>query len=256
MAAPSAVLQSEWTKVKSVRSTVWTLVSALLVTVVVGGLICLLTNAQWKNVAAGDRAAFDPTSSSFSGLFLGQLALIVFGVLVVSSEYSTGMIRTSLAAVPQRGTFYVSKIAVTGLLALVVGMATAFLSFFIGQALLGDHHTSITDHGVLRAVVGAGLYMTLTVLFSAGIAMMLRSPMLGLGILMPFFFLISPILAAVPGAKKVARYFPDRAGSKIMQVVSINDDRPYGPWTGLGIMLLWVAAALIGGYVVLKKRDA
>jgi hypothetical protein len=98
--------------------------------------------------------------------------------------------------------------------------------------------------------------MTLTVLFSAGIAMLLRSPMLGLGILMPFFFLISPILAAVPGAKNVARYFPDRAGSKIMQVVSINDDRPYGPWTGLGIMLLWVAAALIGGYVVLKKRDA
>jgi hypothetical protein len=256
MAAPSAVLQSEWTKVKSVRSTVWTLVSALLVTVIVGGLICLLTNTQWKNMAEGDRAAFDPTSSSFSGLFLGQLALIVFGVLVVSSEYSTGMIRTSLAAVPQRGTFYASKIAVTGLLALIVGMTTAFLSFFIGQALLGDHHTSISDHGVLRAVFGAGLYMTLTVLFSAGIAMMLRSPMLGLGILMPFFFLISPILAAVPGAKKVARYFPDRAGSKIMQVVSINDDRPYGPWAGLGIMLLWVAAALIGGYVVLKKRDA
>jgi ABC-type transport system involved in multi-copper enzyme maturation permease subunit len=256
MAAPSAVLQSEWTKVRSVRSTVWTLGSALLVTVILSGLLCLLTNAQWDNFGESDRAGFDPTSSSFSGLLLGQLALIVFGVLVVSSEYSTGMIRTSLAAVPQRGTFYASKVAVIGALALVVGMATAFLSFFVGQALLGDHSTSITDHGVLRAVVGAGLYMTLTVLFSAGIAMMLRSPMFGLGILMPFFFLISPILAAVPGAKNVARYFPDRAGSKIMQVVSINDDRPYGPWAGLGIMLLWVAAALIGGYVVLKKRDA
>ncbi|WP_405723093.1 ABC transporter permease [Streptomyces sp. NBC_01537] len=256
MAAPSAVLQSEWTKVKSVRSTVWTLVSALLVTIVISGLICLLTATQWKNLDSNDRLQFDPTSTSFSGLWLGQLALIVFGVLVISSEYSTGMIRTSLAAVPQRGTFYASKIAVTGVLALVVGMATSFITFFVGQAILGSHSTSISDPGVLRAVFGGGLYMTLMVLFSAGIAMILRSPMLSLGILMPFFFLISTILANVPGAKKVARYFPDQAGSKIMQVVSVNDERPYGPWAGLLIMVVWVAAALIGGYVVLKRRDA
>jgi ABC-2 type transport system permease protein len=256
MAAPSAVLQSEWTKVRSVRSTVWTLVAALGATVVISGLLCLLTNLQWKHVDADAQRSFDPTAQSLSGLILGQLALIVFGVLVISSEYSTGMIRTSLAAVPQRGTFYASKVAVTGALALVVGMATSFLSFFIGQVLLGDHNTSITDTGVLRAVFGGGIYMTLMVLFSAGVATILRSPMLSLGILMPFFFLISPILAAVPGAKVVARYFPDRAGSKIMQVVSIDDSRPYGPWTGLLIMLLWVVAALIGGYVVLKRRDA
>lgn len=256
MAAPIAVLQSEWTKVRSVRSTVWTLASALIVTIVVSGLICLLTATQWKNLDASDRLRFDPTSTSFSGLWLGQLALIVFGVLVVSSEYSTGMIRTSLAAVPQRGTFYVSKIVVTGVLALIVGMATSFLTFFVGQAVLGDHSTSISDTGVLRAVFGGGLYMALMVLFSAGVAMMLRSPMLSLGILMPFFFLISTILANVPGAKNVARYFPDQAGSKILQVVSVNDERPYGPWGGLGIMLLWVAASLIGGYVVLRKRDA
>jgi hypothetical protein len=256
MAAPAAVLQSEWTKVRSVRSTVWTLVAALLVTIVVGGLICLLTNSQWDQINPDERLSFDPTSQSFSGLFLGQLALIVFGVLVVSSEYSTGMIRTSLAAVPQRGTFYASKVAVTGVLALIVGMATSFLAFFVGQALLGSHRTSIGDPGVLRAVVGGGLYMTLMVLFSAGVAMMLRSPMLSLGILMPLFFLISPILANVPGAKVVARYFPDRAGSKILQVLSAGDDRPYGPWTGLAIMALWVLASLIGGYAVLKKRDA
>jgi ABC-2 type transport system permease protein len=256
MAAPAAVLQSEWTKVKSVRSTVWTLVAALAVTIIISGLICLVTNLQWDNVEQSQRLAFDPTSQSFSGIFLGQLALIVFGVLVISSEYSTGMIRTSLAAVPQRGTFYASKVAVTGVLALIVGMATSFLSFFVGQALLGSHNTSISDPGVLRAVVGGGIYMTLMVLFSAGVATMLRSPMLSLGLLMPLFFLISPILANVPGAKVVARYFPDRAGSKIMQVLSVSDDRPYGPWTGLGIMALWVIASLVGGYVLVKKRDA
>jgi ABC-2 type transport system permease protein len=234
----------------------WTLVAALAVTVVIGGLICLLTNAQWDSINESDRVALDPTSQSLSGLFLGQLALIVFGVLVISSEYSTGMIRTSLAAVPQRGTFYTSKVAITGALALIVGMATSFLSFFVGQALLGSHNTSISDPGVLRAVFGGGLYMTLMVLFSVGVATMLRSPMLSLGILMPLFFLISPILANVPGAKVVARYFPDRAGSKIMQVVSVNDDRPYGGWTGLGIMALWVIASLVGGYVLVKRRDA
>jgi ABC-2 type transport system permease protein len=256
MAAPSAVLQSEWTKVRSVRSTVWTLVAALGATVVISGLLCLLTNVQWKNIDEGGRATFDPTTTSLSGLILGQLALIVFGVLVISSEYSTGMIRTSLAAVPQRGTFYAAKVAVTGVLALVVGMSTSFLSFLIGQALLGSHNTSISDTGVLRAVFGGGVYMTLMVLFAVGVATILRSPMLSLGILMPFFFLISPILAAVPGAKIVARYFPDRAGSKIMQVVAVDDGRPYGPWTGLLIMAAWVAAALIGGYVSLKRRDA
>lgn len=256
MAAPSAVLQSEWTKVRSVRSTVWTLVAALGATVIISGLLCLLTNVQWKNIDEGGRATFDPTTASLSGLILGQLALIVFGVLVISSEYSTGMIRTSLAAVPQRGTFYAAKIAVTGVLALVVGMTTSFLSFFIGQALLGSHNASISDTGVLRAVFGGGIYMTLMVLFAVGVATILRSPMLSLGILMPFFFLISPILAAVPGAKIVARYFPDRAGSKIMQVVAVDDGRPYGPWAGLLIMAVWVAAALIGGYVSLKRRDA
>jgi ABC-2 type transport system permease protein len=148
---------------------------------------------------------------------------------------------------------------VATLLALVVGMATSFLSFFLGQALLGPHRTTIGEPNVLRAVVGAGLYMALIALFSMGVATMLRSSMLSLGILMPFFFLISQILSAVPGAKNVARYFPDRAGSQIMQVVpdAMNSDpAPYGPWGGLGIMALWVIAALACGYLVLRKRDA
>jgi cytochrome b len=86
---------------------------------------------------------------------------------------------------------------------------------------------------------------------------MLRSPMLGLGILMPFFFLVSPILSAVPKVKTVARYFPDQAGQKIMQVVPDSDRHTsYGPWGGMLIMAVWVAVALIGGFVVLKGRDA
>ncbi|MBM9503713.1 ABC transporter permease [Actinacidiphila acididurans] len=257
MAAPAAVLQSEWTKIRSVRSTVWTLALAFLVTAALGAVICLVFNNTWSSLSSSDQLTFDATRTSFFGMNLGQLALIVFGVLVISSEYSTGMIRTSLAAVPQRGTFYAAKVAVAGLLALVVGMATSFITFFVGQSLLGSHKAHIGDPGVFRAVFGAGLYMTLLVLLCVGAAAMLRSPMLGLGILMPFFFLISPILSAVPKVKNVARYFPDRAGQKIMEVVPSSDTQtPYGPWTGILIMAVWVAAALVGGYLVLKERDA
>ncbi|MEU5219483.1 ABC transporter permease [Streptomyces sp. NPDC020807] len=259
MAAASAVLQSEWTKIRTVSSTVWTLASAFLVTVAMSAALCALMKSTFDDLSEAEQATFDPTFVSFSGMILGQLAMVVFGVLVVGTEYSSGMIRTSLAAVPQRAAFLFSKVSVAGVLALVVGLATSFLSFFLGQALLGEHRASIGDENVLRAVVGGGLYMGLIALFSMGVATMLRSSMLSLGILVPFFFLISQILSAVPKAKEVAKYFPDQAGSKIMQVVPNAMDTekaPYGPWGGLAIMLVWVVASLLGGYVVLKKRDA
>ncbi|WP_328423351.1 ABC transporter permease [Streptomyces sp. NBC_00443] len=255
--AATQVVRSEWTKIRSVASTVWTLSLAVVVTVALGMLISALSNNEFDNMSERDRLSFDPTFISFAGMSLGQLALIVFGVLVVSNEYSTGMIRTSLAAVPRRGTFLASKIAVATGLALVVGLATSFVTFFLGQAMLGDHRAEIGDPGVLRAVIGGGLYMALIAMFSMGVAAMLRSPMLSLGILMPFFFLVSNILGNVSATEKIGRYLPDQAGSKIMQVVTpIDDETPYGPWGGLGIMVLWVIAALAGGYVTLKKRDA
>ncbi|MEU2154137.1 ABC transporter permease [Streptomyces sp. NPDC019396] len=259
MAAATAVLQSEWTKIRTVASTTWTLAAAFLVTVALGAGICALMAGTFDDLPDAERLTFDPTLISFSGMVLGQLAMVAFGVLVVSTEYSSGMIRTSLAAVPQRATFLFSKIAVAGALALVVGLTTSFLSFWLGQAILGEHGTSLGEENVLRAVVGAGLYMALMAVFSMGVAAMLRSSVLSLVILMLFFFLLSGILTVVPYAKDVAKYFPDQAGSKIMQVLpdAMNSDpAPYGPWGGLGIMVLWVVAVLLGGYAVLKTRDA
>ncbi|POX56611.1 ABC transporter permease [Streptomyces sp. Ru71] len=251
------VIRSEWTKIRSVASTVWTLSLAVVVTIALGMLISALSKNEFGNLSRRDQLSFDPTFISFAGMTLGQLAMIVFGVLVVSNEYSTGMIRASLAAVPQRATFLFSKVAVATGLALVVGMATSFVAFFLGQAMLGEYRASIGDPGVLRAVFGGGLYMTLIAMFSMGVAAMLRSPMLSLGILMPFFFLISNILGNVSATKKVGQYLPDQAGSRIMQVVTpLDDTTPYGPWGGLGIMLAWVAAALLGGFVLLQRRDA
>ncbi|MGI5378271.1 ABC transporter permease [Streptomyces sp. CA-251387] len=255
--AATQVIRSEWTKIRSVASTVWTLSLAVVVTIALGMLISGLSANEFDNMSERDRLSFDPTFISFAGMSLGQLAMIVFGVLVVSNEYSTGMIRSSLAAVPQRGTFLFSKIAVATGLSLVVGLATSFVTFFLGQAMLGEHRAEIGDPGVLRAVIGGGLYMTLIAMFSMGVAAMLRSPMLSLGILMPFFFLVSNILGNVSATEKIGRYLPDQAGSKIMQVVTpVDDDTPYGPWGGLGIMALWVLAAIAGGYATLRKRDA
>lgn len=255
--AATQVIRSEWTKIRSVASTVWTLSLAVVVTLALGMLISALSRNEFGNMPARERLSFDPTFVSFAGMTIGQLAMIVFGVLVVSNEYSTGMIRTSLAAVPRRGAFLASKVAVAAALALLVGMATSFAAFFLGQAMLGPLKTSITAPGVLGAVIGGGLYMTLIAVFSMAVAVMLRSPLLSLGILMPFFFLISNILGNVSATKKVGQYLPDQAGSRILRVLPrVGDDTPYGPWGGLGIMLLWVIAALAAGYALLRRRDA
>ncbi|MGI5445544.1 ABC transporter permease subunit [Streptomyces sp. CA-243310] len=260
MADFPAVLASEWTKIRTVASTTWTLVAALVVTVGVSAGICAFINASFDDMRPEEQITFDPTLSAFAGMALGQLAMIVFGVLVVGTEYSSGMIRTSLAAVPRRGSLLLGKLIVATAPALVVGLATSFLSFFLGQALLGGRSVGIGEPDVLRAVIGAGLYMAMIALFSMGVATMLRSSMLALCVLMPFFLMISTILGAVEATRKVAQYFPDQAGSRIMQVLppgaAGGDAPPYGPWGGFGIMALWTLAAVLAGFLVLRKRDA
>jgi ABC-2 type transport system permease protein len=251
------VLKSEWTKIRSVRSTGTTLALAALSTLGLGFLISLLSRDEFAKKDAAELRFADPTLISFAGTSLGQLAMIVFGVMVVGGEYSTGMIRTSLAAVPRRGIFLFSKIGIATLLAFLVSLVTSFATFFAGQAALGPYKVSIGDPDVLRAVIGAALYMTLIAVFAMGVTVVLRSPMLSLGILMPLFFLLAPILGNVSATRKVAQYLPDQAGGKIMQVVAPeNDTAPFGPWGGLGIMVLWVLLAVFCGWLVLRTRDA
>ncbi|GAB2904545.1 ABC transporter permease subunit [Streptomyces heilongjiangensis] len=253
--ATTATLRSEWAKLTTVRSTGWTLFAAFAVTVAFGTLISALSNAQYDDLSQQEKLNFDAAGTSFTGGVLGQLAMIAFGVMVIGGEYSTGMIRNSLAAVPRRGLFYFGKLTVATGAALVVGITTSFVTFFAGQAVLGSHSTTIGAENVLRATLGAGLYMTLMAVFSMGVATMLRSSMLAMGILMPFFFLVTQILGSVPGAKDVAHYLPDQAGEAMARTVPL-EDVPYGPGGGLLIMLLWVAASVLGGYLVLRGRDA
>lgn len=255
MASFPAILRSEWTKIRSVRSTVWTLALTFVVTVGIGALLSLLTNNNFTEFRRNDQSPFDATGTAFSGIMLGELAIIVFGVLAIGNEYSTGMVRVSLAAVPQRGTLLTGKAVVLGALALAVSVVTAFVTFFIGQSLLGSHSTTLGEPNVLRAVFGAALYLTMLCLFSAGVTAMLHNQTLALGVLVPFFFLLSPILSAVPKVKTLAHYFPDYAGSRMLLVYE-QHGQPYGPWAGFAICLAWTLAALAGGALVLKNRDA
>ncbi|GAA3376647.1 MULTISPECIES: ABC transporter permease subunit [Streptomyces] len=255
--AYSAVLRSEWTKIRTVASTSWTLATTLLVTVAMGAGLCAVVNATFEDMPKASQITFDATQMSFSGMMLGQLAMLVFGAMVVGSEYGTGMVRTSLAAVPRRGTLLLGKVTVATGLALVVGLATGFLSFFLGQALLGDHKTALGEENVLRAVIGVGLYLALLAAFAIGISMVLRNSAAAISLLITFVLILPIVLSLVDATRKIAAYLPNMAGSAIMQTVASPDsDAPYGPWGGLGIMALWSLAAIAAGYLTLAKRDA
>ena len=158
---------------RSVRSTYWTMIVLLVVTIGIGALVTWLTGSHWNQASASDKASFDPTSNALVGLFFGQFVIVVLGAMTITAEYSTGMIRTSLTAMPRRGIFYVAKALVFTVTALVIGEVASFVAFFLGQALLGTApvhiSTTLGAPHVLRAVIGGGLFIAVCGLFAYGI---------------------------------------------------------------------------------------
>ncbi|WP_238009995.1 ABC transporter permease [Dactylosporangium sp. AC04546] len=244
----TAVMLAEWTKLRTIRSTVWTLALTFLISV---GLAAAsgfsVRNAYESGNAAMVRPDFDPVYSGFVGLLYGQLALITFGALLVTSEFGTGTMRATLAAVPRRGLAYGSKLLVGCGAALVVAVATVLVSWPVNQAGLGPYGTSMAAPGVPRALAGAAVYLTLIYLFSAGVAAILRSTALTLGILIPLFFIVGPVLSRIPGVSAVARYLPDQAGQRLMD----TED----PLPALLALIAWTAAAVGAGYASVRSRD-
>ena len=156
---------------------------------------------------------------------------------------------------PDRGRFYAAKIVTGASIALAVSVITTFVTFFTAQTAIGGaHNASITDAGALRATMGAILYMTLLCTFSMGVAAVLRSPALSLGVLVPLFFLVSEILNNLPGVQKVAQFLPDAAG-QIMMRGDPPENTVLTGWTGMGLLTLWTVAALVAGYASLRRRD-
>jgi ABC-2 type transport system permease protein len=253
--ALTAVLRSEWTKARTVRSTAWTLALTVVVSVGVGLLDSFSVHAAIARHSALVRPDFSAADAGFVGIGLGHLCLVVFAVLLAAAEYTTGSILGSLTAVPVRWRFYAGKLLVVAGMAFAVALAATAVSFSASERALGTLGVPLRSPGVPRAILGAAAYTALICVFSAAVAFMLRSSALALGILLPFHFVLPTILTNVPGLKTLAACLPDPAGAQAMQVVR-QGSSPLTPGSGLLVLAAWTAAAVLGGYACLRARDA
>ncbi|MGW7350687.1 ABC transporter permease subunit [Streptomyces sp. NPDC054784] len=251
-----AAVAFEWTKIRSVRSSLWSLALCLLTSVLIALLFGWVLRGAYDDMSPQSKADFDPVGSGFNGLRLGMISLVVFGVLAVTGEYSSGTVHSSLAAVPRRGVLYAAKVLTGTAIAFVTSVVVVVVTFFAAQTAIGDaHNAALTDDGVARSVIGSILYMTLLCAFSMGLATVLRNPALTLGILVPLFFMVSEVLNNLPGVKKVAQFLPDAAGGIIMRREP-QEHMVLTAWSGMAVLGVWVALALLGGYLALTRRDA
>lgn len=250
MSETVAAVHAEFTKLRCVRSTFIALMLFVPVSVLVAALDGWSARSALESDSPMLRDGFTPQQAGLDGILYGQLALIVFGVLVVASEYGSGMMRVSLLAVPRRGRLYAAKMAVTAAVTAVVAIPVTVVSYLVTQLALGPHGASIGASGVPRALVGAVVYLTLMCLFAASTAAMARNAIVPLAVLLPMVLAGSQILSIIGATKEVARYFPDRAG---MQMLTVDSHDAY---TGCAVLLAWTVAALACGYLRHRRWDA
>jgi ABC-2 type transport system permease protein len=250
-------LRSEFTKIRSVRSTYWTLLALIVVVIGMGVLSCVGAVSRPGDVQG---PGFDPTFRSLIGLIIGQLIMPVLGALTVTSEYSTGMIRTSLTVQPRRGTLFAAKAVVFGLVSLVTGLIAAFASFFIGQAVLSGKHLDVTlsQPDVLRAVIGAGLFLAVCGLLGFGLGAMLRSTAAAISTATGLLFVLFVLSNFLPQSWQVHvdRWIPFNAGSQIWRVVTSPGDHMFSAWTGFAVFAAYAAVAVAAGLILFRTRDA
>jgi ABC-type transport system involved in multi-copper enzyme maturation permease subunit len=252
---------SEWTKIRSVRSTVWSLILFVVITIGLTVLITSLTSANWDQSGPGGNADIlaDPTSLILgAGLFLGQLTICVLGALVITTEYSTGVIRASLLAVPRRVPMLAAKAVVFAILTLVLAEIVCYGSFFIGAAILHSHvPVSLSDPGVARAVTGAGLYLAVLGLLALAIGSLIRHTAGAIATVIGIVLVVPIIGMLLPGSwgKHINAYLPAQAGQLIGQTSRASGDL-LSPWQGFGVLCLWTAVLLAAAFYLLRRRDA
>ncbi len=254
------VAVSEWTKLRTVRSTFWTFV--------VGGVLGVGLSALISGVSASHyysdvviRATWDPVGRSIRPLLLAQLAFAVLGVLTVTAEYSTGMIRTSLAAVPKRTKMMAAKMTISALSSLVVGEVVAFAAFLVGQTMIHSvqptvPYATLGQHNVLRVVIGAGLYLALVGLLASGFAVLLRHAAAGIAVIVAMLFIIPGLAAALPTSwsQPIEEYWPTNAGTEVYSLG--HGAHALSAWVGLGEMALFTVVVIGVALYVLERRDA
>ena len=262
-------LRSEFTKIRSVRSTYWTLLVLLAVTVGIGAAISAVSAAGWSQPPPPPPPGAPPpppdihdaTQVSIAALLvLGQLVIVVLGALVLTAEYSTGMIRTSLIAMPRRIVLYAAKAVAFAAVALAVSLATAFTAFFLGQALLARTHYSATlaGHDVLRALIGSALYITLCGLFAFAAAAIIRNTAATITAMIGLLFVIPTLVNLLPHSwqNDLVRWLSSSAGRAISATVGGQDPHLFFPWGQFAVFAVCTAVLLVVGGILFRKRDA
>jgi ABC-2 type transport system permease protein len=252
----AGALRSEFTKIWSVRSTYWTLLAMFVVVVGFGALAS-------TGAAHGPHGPyFDPTRQSLAGLYIGQLVIGVLGVLVITSEYSTGMIRTTLTTNPHRGVMIAAKGVVFTVVALVTSLVTSFAAFFVGQALMSSDHisTTIGSPNVLRAVIGGALFLTACGVLAFGLGLLIRHTAGGIGAVTGLLFVVTILVNFLPQSwqNHVDKWVPALAGGQLwMTGPQPPGNTPmFGPWTSFAILCGYAAIAVTAAVILFLKRDA
>jgi ABC-2 type transport system permease protein len=252
------VVRSEWTKARTVPSTRWTLIAAAVIGIGLGALISAVAAYHYAESSPSDKLTWDPTGISGSGLGIAQLANGILGVLLITSEYSTGAIGSSLAAVPRRGRLLGAKAVVLVVLIYIVVEIIAVASFFIGQALISGHAPTATlgDPNVLRSLLGGGLYGAALALMGLALGTLLRHAAGAIAVLVAILFVLPGIAAALPDSIEhtVQEYWPTQAGQQVAGVV--RGAHTLAPWAGLGVFALFVAVLSSVAFALLNRRGA
>jgi len=252
------VIGSEWTKFRSLRSTWITLGVAVLGVVGIGVLIAGVQSANFAQLSAARRAEFEPIATTLNGVQLGQLAIGVLGVLFVSSEYSTGMIRASLTAVPRRLPVLWAKAGLFAAVTFALMLPATFVAFFVGQRLLDSHGlgTTLSAPGALRSVVGAALYLTVIGLLGIAFGAITRNTAGGIAALFGVLLVLPGIFAALPASWRdaAAKYLPNSAGHTLWW--PRPDEVVLRPWVGFAVLCGYAALALGVAALLLRRRDA
>ena len=252
----AGALRSEFTKIRSVRSTYWTLLAMFVVVVGFGALVS-------TGAAHGPHGPeFDPTRQSLAGLYIGQLIIGVLGVLVISSEYATGMISTTLTTNPHRGVMIAAKGVVFTLVALATSLVTSFAAFFLGQALMSSDHisTTIGSPNVLRAVIGGALFLTACGVLAFGLGLLIRHTAGAIGAMAGLLFVVTILVNFLPQSwqNHIDRWIPALAGGQLWMTKSRppGSTAMFGPWTSFAILCGYAAITVTAAVILFRKRDA
>jgi ABC-2 type transport system permease protein len=252
------VILSEWTKLYSLRSTRWSLLVAVVLTIGLPTLFAAVTSSHWGSMRPHERADRHPLDIALAGVNLSQLAIGVLGVLVITGEYSTGMIRASFTAVPKRLPVLWAKIVVFAIVSFALSLPAVVAAFFISQAILSKHdilQISFSHAGVARAVLGGAVYLMLFGVFCLAMGAIVRNTAGGIAAFVGIFFVIPPLLNIFPTSwqNAINPWIPNSAARSIFQLT--HSTHSLSPAGGLVVFLLYIVAAVGVAAVLLVRRD-